>query len=109
MLRIAMAQIRHHRSRSAALLLGIVVAITSFTVLTGSATTTALAVTGVVSQNFTTTYDVLVRPKGTTAAVEQSAGIVAPNFWRGSRVGSPSISTTGSRTCPVLRWPHRSR
>ena len=62
MWRVAVAELTHRRSRTLALLLGILLATTSFTVLTGASRSQRLEVRGAVSRSFRTPYHVLVRP-----------------------------------------------
>jgi hypothetical protein len=61
-LRVAIGQLRHRLGRTLALLLGIAVAATSFSVLTGAVETTRVEVRGTVTGSFRSTYDLLVRP-----------------------------------------------
>ena len=46
-----------------------------------------LEVTQTVASNYRSTYDILVRPKGSAGPIEQSAGLVRPNFLSGSYGG----------------------
>jgi hypothetical protein len=64
-------------------MLGIVVATTSFTVLTATSKTSQLRTTATVGAHFRSAYDILVRPEGTQSAIEQRAGTVQPNFLAG--------------------------
>ncbi|MHB1242466.1 MAG: ABC transporter permease [Gaiellaceae bacterium] len=77
------SQFRFRASRTAALGLGIVVAAVSFTLLTAAATTSSLSVQGTVQSNYRAAYDVLVRPRGAAQRLEQSEGLVRPNFLSG--------------------------
>jgi len=77
------AVLRGRASRTLALLLGVCVATTSFAVLTGSARTSRLEVTGTVGANFRSAYDILVRPAGSREAVEARRGLVRPNSLSG--------------------------
>jgi ABC-type antimicrobial peptide transport system permease subunit len=81
--RIILAQLRGRLGRTLALLVGILVATTSFTVLTASARTQRLEVTGTVRHNFRSAYDVLVRPQGSRIGLERERGVVRPNFLSG--------------------------
>ena len=76
---------RLHRriGRTAALLVGILVATASFVVLTGAARTTQLRVVGVVGHNYRSAYDILVRPKGSVTGLERDRGLVRPNYLSG--------------------------
>lgn len=75
--------LRHRLGRTVALLLGILVATASFTVLTGTSRTTQLRTVGTVAHNYRSAYDILVRPKGSTSALERSRGLVRPNYLSG--------------------------
>jgi putative ABC transport system permease protein len=83
MWRIVLGELLHRRGRTLALLAGIAVATTSFTVLTGAASTQRLDVRGEVSRSFRTAYDVLVRPRGSRTELERRTGRVQPNFLSG--------------------------
>jgi putative ABC transport system permease protein len=76
-------ELRHRGSRTLALLLGILVATASFTVLTGTTQTSRLEVLGTVTKSFRPAYDVLVRPKGSTTPLERREGLVRPNYLSG--------------------------
>ncbi|WP_223874694.1 ABC transporter permease [Salinispora oceanensis] len=80
MVRIIWAQIVRRWTRSAALGAGLVVAVTSFIVLTETAETSRLDVTDTVATNARAAYDILVRPRGAGTGIESSAGLVRPNF-----------------------------
>jgi hypothetical protein len=93
-------RLRHQVGRTAALMLGIAVATASFVVLTGAARTTQLRTVGAVGHNYRSAYDILVRPKGSTTALERSRSLVRPKRrWRRS---SPSV-----RAGPQPPSPHR--
>ena len=83
MRRFVAAELWHRRSRTLALLVGIVVATTSFTVLTGASQSQRLQVRGTVTKSFRSAYDVLVRPRGARTGLEQRTGRVQPNFLSG--------------------------
>lgn len=80
---LVLAQLRHRWGRSLALVLGILVATTAFTVLTGSAQTQRLEVRGATAASFRSAYDVLVRPRGARTELERARGVVQPNFLSG--------------------------
>jgi putative ABC transport system permease protein len=82
-LRVVRGELLHRRSRTVALLAGIFVATTSFTVLTGTSQTQRLDVRGTVAKSFRGDYDVLVRPRGSRSAFERRTGQVQPNFLSG--------------------------
>src|SRR5919197_4559063 len=77
--RCVWGQLRHRGRRPLALLLGILVASTSFAVLIGAARTSRLDVVGTVAANSRSAYDVLVRPKASTTGLETSRGLVREN------------------------------
>ncbi|WP_148043220.1 ABC transporter permease [Flexivirga caeni] len=68
-----------------ALVLGaaVLIAVTSFVVLTGSVRASQLVTTGTVRANFRSSYDILVRPPKSTTAEERTAGEVRPNYLSG--------------------------
>jgi ABC-type lipoprotein release transport system permease subunit len=81
--RYLLGQLRNRGTRTFALLLGILVATTSFTVLTGTARTSQLQTVGTVRANFRSAYDILVRPKGSTTGLERSRGLVRADYLSG--------------------------
>lgn len=83
MLRAVRSELLHRGSRTLALLIGIVVATTSFAVLTGTSQTQRLDVRGTVAKSFRGDYDILVRPRGSRTAREQQSGSLQPNFLSG--------------------------
>lgn len=78
--RVILASLRRRAGRSLALLLGVLMATTGFTVLTASTETSRLQVTGTVSEHSRGAYDILVRPAGTATTLEQERRLVQPNF-----------------------------
>lgn len=76
-------QLRYRRTRAVALLVGILVATTAFTVLTGTTQTSRLQTIGTVARSFRPAYDILVRPRGSTTALERSQQLVRPNYLSG--------------------------
>jgi putative ABC transport system permease protein len=83
MRRVVLGELLHRRGRTIGLLLGILVASTSFTVLTGTSDSQRLEVRGSVAKAFRGDYDVLVRPRGSRGAFERRTGQVQPNFLSG--------------------------
>jgi hypothetical protein len=81
--RVVVGELLHRRGRALALLLGVLVATTSFTVLTGASSSQRLEVRGEVTRSFRTAYDVLVRPRGSRTELERRTGRVQPNFLSG--------------------------
>jgi putative ABC transport system permease protein len=78
--RVVFGELLHRRSRTLALLLGILVATAAFTVLTGSSETQRLVARGTVAESFRGDYDVLVRPRGSRSAIERRTAQAPPNF-----------------------------
>jgi putative ABC transport system permease protein len=81
--RLAWSQVRFRLARTLALVAGVLVAATAFTVLTAASRTAQARTVGTVSANFSPAYDILVRPKGARTAVESKTGTVAPDFLSG--------------------------
>jgi putative ABC transport system permease protein len=78
--RLAWSQVRFRPARTLALMIGVLVAATGFTVLTAASRTAQLRTVGEVSAHFRPAYDILVRPKGTRTALEQKTRTVQPDF-----------------------------
>jgi hypothetical protein len=83
MCRLAWSQLRFRTVRLVALLAGMLLATTAFTVLTAASRTAQLRTVGTVSAHFVPAYDILVRPKGSTTALETQTDTVQPNFLSG--------------------------
>jgi putative ABC transport system permease protein len=81
--RLAWSQVRFRPARTLALIVGVLVAATAFTVLTAASRTAQVRTVGEVSANFAPAYDILVRPKGARTALESKTGTVAPDFLSG--------------------------
>jgi putative ABC transport system permease protein len=81
--RLAWSQVRFRPARAMALILGVLVAATAFTVLTAASRTAQVRTLGTVSANFKAAYDILVRPKGARTALESKTGTVQPDFLSG--------------------------
>lgn len=78
--RLAWSQVRFRPARTLALILGVLVAATAFTVLTAASRTAQARTVGKVSANFRPAYDILVPPRGTRTAQEARTDTVAPDF-----------------------------
>ncbi|MGI9089857.1 MAG: hypothetical protein ACR2GG_02000, partial [Gemmatimonadaceae bacterium] len=76
-------QLLYRRTRTVALLAGILIATSAFTVLTGTTQTSRLQTIGTVTKSFRPAYDILVRPRGSTTALERSEQLVRPNYLSG--------------------------
>jgi putative ABC transport system permease protein len=83
MRRLAWSQLRFRTVRLIALLVGMLLATTAFTVLTAASRTSQLRTVGTVSQHFVPAYDILVRPKGARTSLETKTDTVQPNFLSG--------------------------
>jgi hypothetical protein len=81
--RLAWSQLRFRAPRTVALLAGMLVAATAFTVLTAASRSAQLRTAGTVSAHFRPAYDILVRPKRSRTALETRTGTVQPNFLSG--------------------------
>jgi putative ABC transport system permease protein len=81
--RLAWSQLRFRAVRMIALLAGLLLATTAFTVLTAASRTAQLRTTGTVSAHFAPAYDILVRPAGARTRLEAQTSVVQPNFLSG--------------------------
>jgi ABC-type lipoprotein release transport system permease subunit len=81
--RLTWSQLRFGPARALALLAGMLVAVTAFTVLTAASRTSQLRTIGTVTAHFRTAYDILVRPQGSKTELESRTGTVQPNFLSG--------------------------
>ncbi|WP_285733764.1 ABC transporter permease [Kitasatospora phosalacinea] len=77
------SQVRHRWGRAVALMSGIAVATSAFTVLTGAARTQELQVEETVEANSRSSYDILVRPVNARSATERDQGLVQAGFLSG--------------------------
>src|SRR6202046_5989799 len=83
MARLAWSQLRFRPLRLLAVLAGMLLATTAFTVLTAASRTAQLRTVGTVTAHFVPAYDILVRPRGSRTALETQTGTVQPNFLSG--------------------------
>jgi len=81
--RLAWLQARFHPARTAALIVGVLVAAAAFTVLTAASRTEQARTVGTASANFRAAYDILVRPRRARTALESKTGTVQPDFLSG--------------------------
>lgn len=79
--------------------LGMLLATTAFTVLTGAADTSRLVVRGEVAKNFRPAYDILVRPQGAATKLESDQGLVRESYLSGENGG---ITLAQYRTIKAL-------
>lgn len=112
-------QARRRLGRTMALLAGILVATTGFTVLMASVATSRLEVREHVDANFRAAYDILVRPHGARSSIEDDRGLVRPNHLSGQfggislaqwetirRVEGVEIAAPIAMLGYVLAWRH---
>jgi putative ABC transport system permease protein len=83
MWKLAWSQLRFRTVRMVALLAGMLLATTAFTVLTAASRTAQLRTVGTVTAHFVPAYDILVRPKSARTALETQTNTVQPNFLSG--------------------------
>src|ERR1051325_3604820 len=83
MWQLAWSQLRFRTVRLVALLAGMLLATTAFTVLTAASRTAQLRTVGTVSAHFVPAYDILLRPRGARTALETQTSNVQPNFLSG--------------------------
>jgi len=81
--RLAWSQLRFRAGRALALLAGMLVATTAFTVLTAASRTAQIRTIGTVTAHFQPAYDILVRPAGARSSLESATGTVQPDFLSG--------------------------
>jgi putative ABC transport system permease protein len=74
--------------------LGLLTATLGFIVLSGTSKTTDAVLRGDIREAWQTPYDLLVRPKGSQTELEQSLGLVRPNFLS-NRVGGITEAQLG--------------
>jgi hypothetical protein len=82
-IRFVWAQLRGRPRRTLALLAGVLVATTGFTVLSAGAAISQLRINDAVEANYRPAYDILVRPKGSRTGLEDERGLVRPNYLSG--------------------------
>ncbi|MFE6978693.1 FtsX-like permease family protein [Streptomyces sp. NPDC057682] len=78
MLRLIRHRLLSHWARSLALLVGILVAVSSFAVLSATTRSARLTVTGTVAKS-RGAYDLLIRPPGAAQDLENAQGLIRPN------------------------------
>ena len=76
-------RLRHEARRYGAMGATVLLAVTAFVVLTGSAQTSRLETTTTVDAAFRPTYDILVRPRHSQSEIERETGRVRPNYLSG--------------------------
>ena len=103
MTRMVWRQVLARRQRSLALLIGVMVSVTGFTVLTSATGTSRLAVTSTVAANARSAYDILVRPVGSRTSLEAGRGLVQPNQQSGQYGGISNAQWQRIRTLPGIQ------
>lgn len=83
MLTFVRGQLIGQRPRVMALVAGLLAAVTGFTLLTATVTTSELRVRKTVSGNFRGAYDILVRPAASFTQLEREKGLVRDNYLSG--------------------------
>ncbi len=83
MLRFALAQLWSSRVATVLASLGLLTATVGFLLLTSTSRTTRAVVTGDLSRAWRAPYDILVRPLGARADLEERQGLLRPNFLSG--------------------------
>lgn len=83
MWRFLLAELRHRRTRTLSLSLGVLVAALSFTLLTAAISTGQLRLKGTIEHNFRADYDILVRPPDSYTSLERTDQLVSANFASG--------------------------
>ena len=83
LLRALIRQLRSGWRRAAVLGTGILVAATAFSLLTAATDTSEARVRGTVAANFTSSYDLLIRPPGSQTPLERDRGLIRNNFESG--------------------------
>ena len=94
MRRLAWSQLRFGAVRTVALLAGMLVAATAFTVLTAASRTSQLRTTGTVSAHFRAAYDILVRPRGRAAGSKPGPAPCSRTSCPASTAASPWPTTS---------------
>ncbi|MFI0944311.1 FtsX-like permease family protein [Streptomyces sp. NPDC021020] len=84
---MVLAQLRFRGGRAVALVCALLVAVTSFAVLTGTADTQRVNLTGTVRANARGAYDLLVRPTGARSRLETAGGLVSSTALSGLNGG----------------------
>ncbi|MDF1489014.1 FtsX-like permease family protein [Tessaracoccus caeni] len=84
LVRYAAAAARGGWRRTLGAMVAVFMAVTSFVLLTGTAETQRLEVTGTIEDNIRGAYDILVRPVGTATGLEKEKGQVRANFLTGA-------------------------
>ena len=102
MVRFVLSHLRRRASRTVALLAGMLLATTGFVVLTGTTTTSRLAVTDAVRRDTRAAYDILVRASGSRTPLEATRGAVRPNYLSGEFGGVTLDQYERVRTVPGI-------
>ena len=80
MIRLASRELLSRRITTGLAALGLLTASSGFVILLGAAQTTAARLSGDINRSWTTPYDLLIRPAFGVTALEETAGLVRPNY-----------------------------
>jgi hypothetical protein len=80
MLRLTWKFIVARKERTALLVLGVLIVSAAFGLLLGTFHTIHMTITSDLTQNWRTTYDILVRPADSKTQIEQKYGLVEANY-----------------------------
>ncbi len=80
MVRLAIRELLGRRTATAVSAAGLLTAILGFLLIAGTARTTQATISGDVARSWATPYDLLIRPAGSKAALEERRGLIRPDF-----------------------------
>ena len=100
MIRLALRGLLSRRVATALAAAGLLTAVSGFLVLAGVSRTTQAVLSGDIAQAWNTPYDILVRPVGSQTPLEQSEGLVRPNFLSGLAGGITEAQLAAIRAVP---------
>ncbi|MEX0629635.1 MAG: FtsX-like permease family protein [Chloroflexota bacterium] len=87
MVRLAWRHLLATRVATLLAAVGLITASSGFLLLAGTSKTTEAVLSGDVSRAWSSPYQILVRPRGSATPLEQSAGLIRPNFLTGLHGG----------------------
>ncbi|MGO9177790.1 MAG: FtsX-like permease family protein [Candidatus Limnocylindrales bacterium] len=117
MIRLALRGLLSRRLATALAAAGLLTAVSGFLVLAGVSRTTQAVLSGDIARAWNTPYDILVRPLGSQTALEQTEGLVRPNFLSGLTGGITEAQLAAIRVVPdvavaapiavvgLVQWP----
>jgi hypothetical protein len=100
MIRLALRGLLSRRVATALAAAGLLTAVSGFLVLAGVSRTTQAVLSGDITRAWNTPYDILVRPPGSQTALEQTEGLVRPNFLSGLTGGITETQLAAIRGVP---------